>query len=129
MKLKELCVLDVACCHKGTTVAEAARLMREHHTGDLVRRRPGGLQDVLQRGGDTAGDVDRGGCLDLADDRRAIHQHGVRVGSADVNPDSQTHARSPFSRFDFTRRIIRPATTGANLYSGAQGDCVAVEAP
>jgi CBS domain-containing protein len=36
MKLKELCVLDVACCHKGTTVAEAARLMREHHTGDLV---------------------------------------------------------------------------------------------
>lgn len=36
MKLKELCVLDVACCHKGTTIAEAARLMREHHTGDLV---------------------------------------------------------------------------------------------
>lgn len=36
MKLKELCVLDVACCHKGTTIAEAARLMRQHHTGDLV---------------------------------------------------------------------------------------------
>lgn len=36
MKLKELCVLDVACCHKDTTVAEAARLMRQHHTGDLV---------------------------------------------------------------------------------------------
>ena len=36
MKLKELCVLDVACCHKGTTVAEAARLMRQHHTGDLI---------------------------------------------------------------------------------------------
>lgn len=36
MKLKELCVLDVACCHKGTTIAEAARLMRQHHTGDLI---------------------------------------------------------------------------------------------
>lgn len=36
MKLKELCVLDVACCHKETTVAEAARLMRQHHTGDLI---------------------------------------------------------------------------------------------
>lgn len=36
MKLKELCVLDVACCHKETTIAEAARLMRLHHTGDLV---------------------------------------------------------------------------------------------
>jgi CBS domain-containing protein len=36
MKLKELCILDVACCHKDTTVAEAARLMRQHHTGDLV---------------------------------------------------------------------------------------------
>lgn len=36
MKLKELCVLDVACCRKETTIAEAARLMRQHHTGDLV---------------------------------------------------------------------------------------------
>lgn len=36
MKLKELCVLDVACCHQGTTIAEAARLMRQHHTGDLI---------------------------------------------------------------------------------------------
>jgi CBS domain-containing protein len=36
MKLKELCVLDVACCHKATTIAEAARLMRQHHTGDLI---------------------------------------------------------------------------------------------
>jgi CBS domain-containing protein len=36
MKLKELCVLDVACCQKDTTVAEAARLMRQHHTGDLI---------------------------------------------------------------------------------------------
>lgn len=36
MKLKELCVLDVACCHKETSIAEAARLMRQHHTGDLI---------------------------------------------------------------------------------------------
>jgi CBS domain-containing protein len=36
MKLKELCVLDVACCTKETSVAEAARLMRQHHTGDLI---------------------------------------------------------------------------------------------
>ena len=36
MKLKELCVLDVACCHKDTTIADAARLMRQHHTGDLI---------------------------------------------------------------------------------------------
>lgn len=36
MKLKELCVLDLACCQKDTSVAEAARLMRQHHTGDLI---------------------------------------------------------------------------------------------
>lgn len=36
MKLKELCVLDVACCRPTTTIAEAARLMRQHHTGDLI---------------------------------------------------------------------------------------------
>lgn len=36
MKLKELCVLDVACCQQNTTIAEAARLMRQHHTGDLI---------------------------------------------------------------------------------------------
>ncbi|MDY6948169.1 MAG: CBS domain-containing protein [Pseudomonadota bacterium] len=36
MKLKELCVLDVACCHKSTSIAQAARLMRQHHTGDLI---------------------------------------------------------------------------------------------
>jgi CBS domain-containing protein len=36
MKLKDLCVLDVACCHRETTIAEAARLIRLHHTGDLI---------------------------------------------------------------------------------------------
>ena len=36
MRLKDLCVLDVACCTRDISVAAAARLMREHHTGDLV---------------------------------------------------------------------------------------------
>jgi CBS domain-containing protein len=36
MQLKDLCVLDVACCTQDITVSAAARLMREHHTGDLV---------------------------------------------------------------------------------------------
>jgi len=36
MKLKNVCTLDVACCTGTTTIAEAARLMRQHHTGNLV---------------------------------------------------------------------------------------------
>ena len=36
MQLKDLCVFDVACCTRDITVIAAARLMREHHTGDLV---------------------------------------------------------------------------------------------
>ena len=36
MKLKDLCVLDVAFCTPDVTVVEAARLMRQHHSGDLV---------------------------------------------------------------------------------------------
>lgn len=36
MKLKDLCVLDVATCTRDTTVAAAAQLMRERHAGDLV---------------------------------------------------------------------------------------------
>lgn len=36
MKLKNVCTLDVACCTGNTTTSEAARLMRQHHTGDLV---------------------------------------------------------------------------------------------
>ena len=36
MRLKDLCVLDVACCTRDLSVTAAARLMREHHTGDLV---------------------------------------------------------------------------------------------
>jgi CBS domain-containing protein len=36
MKLKDLCVLDVASCTPQLTIEEAARLMRQYHTGDLV---------------------------------------------------------------------------------------------
>ena len=36
MKLKDVCVLDVASCTPESTIVEAARLMRQHHTGDLV---------------------------------------------------------------------------------------------
>jgi CBS domain-containing protein len=36
MKLKDLCVLDVASCTPQLTIVEAARLMRQYHTGDLV---------------------------------------------------------------------------------------------
>jgi CBS domain-containing protein len=36
VQLSEVCVLDVACCSRQTTVREAARLMRKHHIGDLV---------------------------------------------------------------------------------------------
>lgn len=36
MKLKNVCTLDVACCTGNTTISEAARLMRQHHAGNLV---------------------------------------------------------------------------------------------
>lgn len=36
MLLKEICVLDVACCPRNTSILAAARMMRLHHTGDLV---------------------------------------------------------------------------------------------
>ena len=36
MLLKEVCVLDVASCGPDVSILEAARLMRRHHTGDLV---------------------------------------------------------------------------------------------
>lgn len=36
MKLKDVCELEVACCTRDATIAQAARLMRQHHTGDLV---------------------------------------------------------------------------------------------
>jgi CBS domain-containing protein len=66
MKLKDLCVLDVASCTPESTISEAARLMRQHHTGDLVvlddadeEREPVGIitdrdivLEVLAKGGD-----------------------------------------------------------------------------
>ena len=36
MLLKEVCVLDVASCGRDASILEAARLMRQHHTGDLI---------------------------------------------------------------------------------------------
>ncbi len=36
MLLNSICTLDVACCSPRTTVLEAAHLMRQKHTGDLV---------------------------------------------------------------------------------------------
>ena len=36
MLLKEICILDVASCGRGAGIAEAARLMRQYHTGDLI---------------------------------------------------------------------------------------------
>ena len=36
MLLKEICVLDVASCGRDAGVLEAARLMRHHHTGNLI---------------------------------------------------------------------------------------------
>ena len=36
MQLKDICTLDVASCSRETSILEAARLMRHHHTGTLV---------------------------------------------------------------------------------------------
>ena len=36
MVLKDICILEVATCARTTTILEAARLMRQHHTGTLL---------------------------------------------------------------------------------------------
>lgn len=36
MKLKDLCELEIASCTRDATIAQAARLMRQRHAGDLV---------------------------------------------------------------------------------------------
>lgn len=36
MLLKDVFTVDVVCCGAGTSVADAARLMREKHVGDVV---------------------------------------------------------------------------------------------
>ena len=50
MPVGEICVRDVVVCERVTTIREAARLMRQHHVGDLVilkesreRRKPVGI--------------------------------------------------------------------------------------
>jgi len=59
MLLKDLCTLEAACCTRDMTISEAARLMQQHHAGDLVivddpaeRRRPAGMltdRDIVVR--------------------------------------------------------------------------------
>jgi CBS domain-containing protein len=36
VQLSEVCVLDVVFCSRKTTILEAARMMRQHHAGDLI---------------------------------------------------------------------------------------------
>ena len=36
MLLKEICVVEVASCGRDAGIVEAARLMRQHHTGNLI---------------------------------------------------------------------------------------------
>ena len=36
MKLEDVCILDVVCCTPDLTLTEAARLMRQRHSGDLI---------------------------------------------------------------------------------------------
>ena len=36
MQVSEVCVLDVVVCSRRTTILEAARMMRQHHAGDLI---------------------------------------------------------------------------------------------
>ena len=36
MPIGDVCVRDVVCASKDTTILEAARLMRQHHVGNLV---------------------------------------------------------------------------------------------
>jgi CBS domain-containing protein len=48
MYLKDICVLDVANCTREHTVATAAQIMRQQHTGDLivVDDNDGGLKPI-----------------------------------------------------------------------------------
>lgn len=102
MQLKDLCVLDVAYCTPDITVTAAARLMREHHTGDLViiddadeEREPVGIVtdrdivvEVLARGRDpgktTVGEimskqlVIASGSEDVSQALQRMVAHGVR---------------------------------------------------
>lgn len=102
MLLSNFCVLDVACCTPRNTILEAARMMRNKHTGDLVvveddaeRREPLGVitdrdivVEVLAKGLDPAttlvGAVIRTPVAiaredeDSADALERMRAHGVR---------------------------------------------------
>jgi CBS domain-containing protein len=102
MKLKNVCTLDVACCTGNATISEAARLMRQHHTGDLVviddtdgDRIPVGIItdrdiviEVLGKGLDPAKTTVKSvmssqlivadSCEDVADAVERMRAHGVR---------------------------------------------------
>ncbi|HET6472814.1 MAG TPA: CBS domain-containing protein [Pseudomonadales bacterium] len=102
MLLKDVCVLDVVCCGRRTGIVEAARLMRTHHTGDLIvvddpddARAPAGIVtdrdivvEVLGGGRDiastTVGDVMKPHVViaheseDTAVAVERMHLHGVR---------------------------------------------------
>jgi CBS domain-containing protein len=102
MQLKDLCILDVAFCTRETTISAAARLMREHHAGDLVvidnmdeEREPVGIVtdrdivvEVLARGRDpgksTVGEVMSqqlviaSGSEDVSQALQRMVAHGVR---------------------------------------------------
>jgi|SRR5664279_1237217 len=36
MLVKNICTMNAVCCPRQTSVSQAARLMRQHHVGDLV---------------------------------------------------------------------------------------------
>ena len=102
MLLKDICVLDVACCVRNTSILAAARMMRVHHTGDLIvvddpgdDRVPVGIVtdrdivvEVLAKELDpyktTVGEimssrlVIAGGSEDTADAMERMRAHGVR---------------------------------------------------
>lgn len=102
MLLKDVCVLDVACCARGTGIIEAARLMRKHHTGNLIvvddpddERTPAGIitdrdivVEVLGNGRDpmktAVADVMHAHLVIAHEDEdtavavERMHQHGVR---------------------------------------------------
>jgi CBS domain-containing protein len=102
MLLKDICVLDVACCTRDLSVLGAARMMRQQHTGDLVvvddvdeQRVPVGIitdrdivVDVLAQGHDPAktsvGEVMTtqlaiaAGSEDVSQALARMRSHGVR---------------------------------------------------
>jgi len=57
MLLNSICMLDVACCSPRTTVLEAAHLMRQKHTGDLVVVDDGGTNEAAPLGVITDRDI------------------------------------------------------------------------